>query len=609
MFDPDTLETDNPEPRPKLWLGFVVSFDRAWTFFRHLLGLHPVVLCLLLGASPALAATTVDVPGNGIDEDSTGGDQACASPDADCDGYTSDGTLGTYGTTNTDCNDSDGQQYPGTQIASGCSGSDYKTCQTSGSYTSCSTGPLCEATGSGSCYYINPASGNDNNPGTYASPFATLNNISYYSSGAPGTHITPVKGSVFYLVGSTNLTGTHTGCYGGTFRCGFSTQGLNGDATDHFKLKRYPGATLAIAPGNTSGTDGGAIEVYNSDYWDFEDLEITGGYGSGIFGGYGVDHVTYSRVYVHDKDGDANNNLAGIQFDGAAGVNAHHNRIKDVCDSTATSTVKWYNTRGIGVFQSSDFDVGHNQIWYTLGVSDSGNCKGRGIGQKHALTTAEAGTSRIHHNRIWNAYDQITICSANTEVDHNLLVSDNEDNYCYREISGNGGTNTYHYLKNLDVHHNTMIGCLFNQDYEASARSSTYVGGNDYDHNVITSARGSYSGSSDLISLCVGCSGAEYTAISGANTYHDNNYYASAATAKFYANGELTFAQWNSAGYDGTGTVVTNPTLNAYLQTTAVNTTDKGWSLVNTSTTTTVGTTTTTVPAASNMGGLAPRYQ
>lgn len=564
-------------------------------------------------ASPVFAATAVDIPGNGIDEDSTGGDQACAAPDADCDGYTSDGSLGTMGTTDVDCNDSDFNQYTGTTIVSGCSGSDYKVCQSSGSYTACQTGPLCEKTGSGHCYYVNPTTGNDTNPGTYASPWATLNNFSYYSSGAPATAVTPTPGDVLYLVGSGTLSGTHTGCYGGSFRCGFSTYNRNGTSTDHYKLKRYPGATVVINPGNTSGTPGSAIEMYYSDYWDIEDIEITGGYGSGISGGEGVDHVRLTRLYVHDKDGDANNNLAGIMDDGGTDYRISHVRVKDVCDSTANSTVKWFNTRGIGLFLASDYRVDHSQVWYTLGVSDSGACKGRNIGGKHSLLVAGSGTNRIDHNRLWNGYDIISVCSPNIEIDHNLMVSDNEDNYCYLELSGNGGPNTFHYLKNLDVHHNTMIGCLTSHNYEASARSSTYVANNDYDHNVIKSARASYTGGLSLIALCPNCSGLEYTAISTANTYHDNVYYTSAASAGFYANGDKTFSAWNTAGYDGAGTVVTNPSFNSYLQATAATTTDKGWSLVNTTTSTTISTTststtsvaaTTTTAPASNVGGL-----
>ncbi len=645
MIDSDEFAEPDPEPPPRFWWGTVLSFEQISTYLRNVtravknwvVGAPPppprirlvrdrrtrrvyikryaALICLTLGlVRPVLAATTVDIPGNGIDEDSTGGDQACAAPDADCDGYTSDGSLGTAGTTYTDCNDGDSKQYPGTQIVTGCSSYDYKTCQTNGSYTTCQTGPLDEHTGSGHAYYINAGTGSDSNNGlSPGAAWASLNNVSYYSSGAPGTAISPVAGDVYYIMGSTDISGTHTGCYGGTYRCGFSTYNRNGTSSDHFKLKQYPGATARLAPGNSSGTEGSAIEIYYSDYWDIDGIEITGGYGSGISGGEGADHITISRTYVHDKDGQANNNLAGIMANGGSYYTFSHNRVKDVCDSTASSTTQWYNTRGIGLFETASFRVDHNQVWYTLGVSDSGACKGRNIGMKHSLLTGDAGTSRIDHNRAWNGYDLITICSPNVEVDHNLLVSDNEDNYCYREISGNGGTNTYHYLKNLDVHHNTMIGCLMEQDYESGARSSTYVSGNDYDHNIIKSGRASYSGGSSLIGMCPSCSGGEYTAISGANTFHDNAYYASATTAGFYANGNVNFAGWNSAGYDGTGTVVTDPTFNAYLQATAVNTTDKGWSLAGTSSSTSSSTTTTTATTtsviATNMGGLAPRYQ
>lgn len=561
--------------------------------------------------STSTTTTTIpvgaEIPCNGLDDDSSGGDLACTDDnDSDGDGYDD----------NHDCADADATIYPGVSIASGCTGSDYKTCQADGTYTSCQAGPLCEKTGSGQCYYVNPASGSDANPGTYASPWATLNNVSYYSTGAPGTAITPVAGSVFYLVGSTDLTGSHGGCYGGSHTCAFSTYNRNGTSSDHFTLKRYPGATLKINSSCTSGSPCTTIEYYYSDYWDFVDLELTGGYGSLIAGGEGVSNVKFERIYAHDNDGDANNNLAGIMMDGVDTAEIRNSRIKDICDSTASSTTKWYNVRNIGMFLSSNVTIHHNNIWHTLGPSDSGACKGRGIGQKHAVLPASAGTNRIYANKLWNNYDQITVASPNTETDHNLIICKSSDDLGYAEISGNGGPNTYHYLKSENFHHNTLYNCLGpTLNYEAGARSSTYIGNNTYQYNVIVNDRASYNYGNSLFTVCadVGCSDADYTAIygGGLNTIDYNCYYASATTAKFghfgggsaASGGTHEFAtgtpNWQGRGYDAHG-YLGDPNIDSQYEAQTAQCASMGYTegsmLIGTTTTTT--TTTTTIPSS-----------
>ena len=54
------------------------------------------------------------------------------SPDADNDGYTTNGTL-----LGTDCDDANSRIFPGALTASGCSAGQFRRCQAGGTYTSC----------------------------------------------------------------------------------------------------------------------------------------------------------------------------------------------------------------------------------------------------------------------------------------------------------------------------------------------------------------------------------------------------------------------------------------------------------------------------------------
>ena len=61
-----------------------------------------------------------------------------------------------------DCDDTNRNVYPGIAIACAAScGQGTQTCQSNGSFTGCSCTPLCEAAGSGRCFYISALTGAD----------------------------------------------------------------------------------------------------------------------------------------------------------------------------------------------------------------------------------------------------------------------------------------------------------------------------------------------------------------------------------------------------------------------------------------------------------------
>ena len=114
-----------------------------------------LLLTLLIWGLPTftpvvMAADTIC----GADTDNNGAvDAWCDSTDADRDGAT----------TATDCNDNNGMIYPGVTTSAGCSAGSYRTCGAEATFTACTATELCEATGSGVCYYVDPVDGSDSN--------------------------------------------------------------------------------------------------------------------------------------------------------------------------------------------------------------------------------------------------------------------------------------------------------------------------------------------------------------------------------------------------------------------------------------------------------------
>ena len=108
-----------------------------------------------------------EVCGSGIDEDGVGGDAPCPGGDSDLDGYADD----------VDCEPFNKFIYP--EISTTCdinggTANGWKTCQGDGTFTACvdsAVQPLCEAQGSGHCYYFDPVNGDNSNDGSYQHPW------------------------------------------------------------------------------------------------------------------------------------------------------------------------------------------------------------------------------------------------------------------------------------------------------------------------------------------------------------------------------------------------------------------------------------------------------
>lgn len=332
-----------------------------------------------------------------------GCDKKCPGLDEDDDGYTSDGSAGNAGLAYKDCNDNDKRVIPGVYVPNDwTTPTGYKQCQTDGTYTSVvlnATTPLCEATGSGVCKYIDCGSGSNSNSGAYGSPYLTLGKVSGGSSGSPpASPFTLTAGSVVYILGTTTCSTTFTAGAGSAVGAigvlGEFT--VNGNSTDNITVKNYPGATAKLQT-----TDGTGI-LADGDYYNFDVLEMqtarsTVSNGTSIF--ITGSNVKTRRSYFHDMGGHGDNNDACVYCRHTNGCQIEHSFFKDCNRSTGNVdnivSITWLDDDASG--EGANHHAYWNTVWNTTYDDTNGMMCFK---QKHGADAADVGANK--HPVKWN---------------------------------------------------------------------------------------------------------------------------------------------------------------------------------------------------------------
>lgn len=412
-----------------------------------------LIALLLLVAQVARAA---DV-GCGRDTDRSGTvDNACPGNDKDNDGYTSgDG----------DCIDDPStyagawQIYPGAPTNYGCSAGQWRTCKADGTgWTSCTSAAYCPQgdytthTGKAAtnCYYIDPVSGDNSNDGSYANPWQSLRKVSYHYSGKePGGYSlhSPSAGDAYIM-----MAGTHTEIWDNTgweAQTFFGCRDTNGTSANPIWVIADPAAATQpkLDPAFTKTSSRITMKLSGCDYWIFDGLEITDGYGN-VFktedNATGSANNWFTRNYIHDND------LYNCSSDNEAVLHAKvgpvnhyfkHNHLKDNYASAAPTHSNCYNV----VF----FNGTGNEINYNV-ITNSNNTYGGGIKQKHATCSDDftannnyvfsvgnyafeaGGPVDFKYNLTYDVENPVKIgdiggdnCNQNVSIQYNTFVNSN----------------------------------------------------------------------------------------------------------------------------------------------------------------------------------------
>lgn len=532
-------------------------------------------LTLLLLAGPAVAALP-EIPCNGIDDDGAGGDQSGPVNDADCDGFTLDGT----GTRGYDCDDTNSRIPAVKWVMTGCSGQQVKVCNIlDGTYSACGT-----PSNTGSNYYLDFDDGSNSNDCSFATPCKDHRMVdTYYDSGdrPAGWKDLAAQTTVWFL---DNLD-TSTFLFNGQKR-GLNLRNESGTAGSPIRFVCPIGSGAGISPtGCNSGTPCPAVTFETSDYVEIYGCTISGGYGDGVpIEGSGIaGDADYGKIIGNDitaNFGSPGSNTAGINLsispiDWTVTDNLIHNNY----DTTAGTAE---NERQAVFFTPTGLDFGYNRVYMPVVYTDS-NDSASGVVIKHGNST---GSNRIHHNIMWQLRDEaIGGGGAGLTVERNLIV--NSERWIWAQNFG-GVT----YTRDWVVQDNTIYSNLssggwaqFDAENNSGGYGTSFIGR----RNVYVVADTGYGDDDAVVTLGTYQADAVRTAFlsSGIFQWNQNCYYNSAATTLQFCDycnnstggptGTLrTYAQWQSLGLDA-ASFVKNPVLDTTMRATDADCDDWGW--------------------------------
>ncbi len=332
------------------------------------------------------------------------------------------------------------------------------------SSSSTSLAQTCEATGSGRCFYV-ATNGNDNNNGSFAAPFRTVQR---------GLNALTVAGDAVYL-------------RAGTYHERVSTNS-NGTAQNPKTISGYPGETAIIDGDHSSWT----FEMSGNHYLVLKNLTIIEGArpNADIDGLHATilladsSHLTLSNLDVSGTNGYCNGVSAQIFIGGSTFITVENSRIHD---SNFQPRNGAHNCGGIGLMGEGGAGLGditiRNNTIYNMTQGSAVWEKHPGYGNTEAYgniiyNTAVAFWLRqsnvnVHHNRIYNKYPApgpyaaVHIQKESNPANSNISLTYNTFAVCPEAAI------SYRYGLNVTLKNNIYYECT-NKD-SASGPMKTYT--------------------------------------------------------------------------------------------------------------------------------------
>lgn len=511
---------------------------------------------------------SVELCGNGVDEDCNGSDLSCIGHDKDNDGFNS----------TQDCDDSNHFIYPSISVpcSSNVCAQGHKVCQNNGTYSACSCSPLCEATGSGRCYYVDPIKGDDNNTGSYQSKLKTLNRFGYYSltGTSPNNRIALVAGDVVYMFSGTYQNKVNTL---GEIRF-LALRTLRGSSTNPIIFKNYPGQQPVISP--PSPTQG--LYVLDCKYLKFEGLIFDSLFQSALYLA-DSDNINLRNITIRNTDGVDNDNLAGFYTVVSTNIDLGNSVFHDNYDRTNQDTngAKTENSRNIVLFRGGNIRIHHSAIFQTPAISN--NKTGGCIALKHSQNL-DGSFLEIDHNTFKNcAFNAIGTGGFNGNFHHNLIL---DSDTAFR-IKDHGGWPNFHHntMEYNTIINTTALEYIPSQAASVNKAFDTQI----FRFNIIKDNK--VHSSHNFANFMIDTYGPNdvYNQVVANNDVSSNNncYYSSQGNSlfSFFADnrndstnlgGAYNLSEWQNLGFDS-GSVEENPNLDSNFIPANENCRDKGY--------------------------------
>ena len=434
-------------------------------------------------------------------------------------------------------------------------------------------------------YAIDPVRGSDSNPGTLELPFLTPRHLSFSTAEGNPDYRPLESGDVVYLrEGVHDWSSLLTIPQTYDEHAAFMIRGVHGTETAPVIIQAFPGEH-PIVKARESGGENAAIYVLQSEHVKVFGLEVTGTFGPGIRVAESAD-VEIANNYVHDIDGEHDNNIAGIYTSDTRGLHIHHNLLHDNYDHARANLpgeIHRANSRNIVIFgdNSDRVMVDHNKVFNTPRAD--GRETGEGIWVKHASHIPGA-SFEFYDNIVHDVqFSAIGSQSPNTYMHHNLIVN-------AAPFLTSGGDNITVVGGNL-LEYNTFVG---SRAYEIYGVPGFFPadGFLNFQNNLVVDDEPQYGVDHGIIRIAPYGSDADYrVAATPQNLQFDDNVYFNALTSPkwnlFAADqaddrqpaelgGNLSFSEWQALGFDGRS-VVADPQLDASFLPMNPATVNSGW--------------------------------
>ena len=284
--------------------------------------------------------------------------------------------------------------------------------------------PVCEATGIGNCYYIDPVYGHDDNDGSFAAPWRSFRNVvSYYKSEyRPAGWVALQPGDCLYLMDGTYSEIIYPGAWGippeergGGGHIAFFSH-IHAGKGQPFSIKAYPGHRPVFDP-QFNGT---GIKISQSSFWDISGIEIKNAYGVGLKISESS-RVILHDIYIRDTDGVDNNNIAGLSMTDAHEIEVYSSEFHDNYDRTCADTDgrATANSSNIVIFGGSNVAIHDCLIWQSLPITHEKS--GAGLKYKHASSDPNS-YFHVYRNTFENCkFFAMQSATPNTHFHHNVV--------------------------------------------------------------------------------------------------------------------------------------------------------------------------------------------